>query len=136
MYARSRVFVRIDLEMDSGFGVDQIEFAGPGRFAIFGRPDVDQQQFVTKVGDVLQRLLGVVLIEEIGNDDNQSALRIIRRELPRNLEKVAWTAQLQDRLGNAPPEESDDGRRRSCRIRQAYRRNACRHTVSSRTSPT
>ena len=89
---RASLLVRIDFEMGAGFSVDQVEFACPGRLAIFRRPDVDQQEFVAKIGDVLQRPLGVVLIEEIRNDQRQAALRVIRRELPGNLEKIAGTA--------------------------------------------
>ena len=128
--------VRIHLKMHAALGVDQFEFAGPWRFAIFGRPDVDQHQLVAKIGDVLQRLLGSCLIEEVGDDDDQSALRIVRWRTAAPPEGSCLPRSLRGRSGNALREESDGGRRRSYRTLPAMIENACRHTVSSRTRPT
>src|SRR5689334_12542045 len=84
--------VEADFDGRARFGVGQIQLAFPRRIAILLIPDVQKHEFVAKVGQILQGALAVGLIQKIGNDDDQPALRIFGDELARYLKEIRAAA--------------------------------------------
>ncbi len=53
---------------------------------------MDQHQLMSEVGEVLEGALGVVLIQEVRQDDDHTALRIFTDELASDLEEIRGAA--------------------------------------------
>ena len=70
--ARAGVGVEGQFHVLAGFGVFQFEFAFPGRLAIFVRPDVQQDQLMAEVGQILERLFAILIIQEIRDHQQQA----------------------------------------------------------------
>ncbi len=90
----SRV-VETDLQSLSGFGVRQVEQSVPAGLTIFVGPDLDQNQLMAEVGQVLQGPFTARVVQKVGNDDQQPALRIGGDEVARNLKIVGAAAEFE-----------------------------------------
>src|SRR5258706_4457099 len=97
---RSRVFLprplsHLHLHTAARFGVHQLQLTVPGRLPVLLGPHLNQQEFVPVIGEVLQRLLAAVIIQEIGHDDQQPTLLVGRDKLPHGLIKAGAAVRLQ-----------------------------------------
>src|SRR4030095_8544534 len=57
--------VEVQLERRSGLRVAQFELTGPWRTAVLVCPQVEQHQLVAEIGEILQRALAALVIEEV-----------------------------------------------------------------------
>src|ERR1017187_7335087 len=72
------VVVEIQFHAGPGFGVAQFQFAGPRGNAVFIRPDLQQHQFMPVIGQILQRFFAAPVVQEIGDDDDQSCEKALQ----------------------------------------------------------
>ena len=75
--AGAAVGVEGEFQALAGLGVFDFQFAIPGRLAIFVGLDLHQNQFVAEVGEILQGLFAIGIVQEIGDHDHQAALRVL-----------------------------------------------------------
>ena len=76
VYCVARLVVELQPDLRVGLGIDQLEFAVPWRSAVLLGVNLNQQQFVPEIGQVLQRLQTIAVVQEIGENDYQSALLV------------------------------------------------------------
>src|ERR1019366_4120243 len=65
------LIVELQPDLRAVLGIDQLQFAAPGRGAVFLGIDLNEQQLVSKVGEILQRLQTVPIVQKVGKDDDQ-----------------------------------------------------------------
>ncbi len=87
--------VKNNLKLGTALGVNQVKLPVPGRLPVFVGPHVNQNQLMTEVGQELKRTLTTGLVQKIGDDDQQSTLRINGDELTRDFKIISLTGRLQ-----------------------------------------
>src|ERR1019366_5297569 len=95
----ARVIVEIQFQGGAGLGVAQFQLTGPWRHAVFIRPQLQKHELVAVIGEILQRSLAALVIQEIRDDDDQPALRIRADEFPDRRQVIRGARRL--KCGNA-----------------------------------